>query len=93
MRRILPAVLLLMAMLACIWLSASALGRTYNPSPAVGAGSTLTPTATGMSSSTDPAAPIDPALPGGPAAGLPEVAGPPATLEDGEPAEAQEQFA
>jgi hypothetical protein len=35
MRRLLPAVLLLMAMLACIWLSASALGRTYTPRAAV----------------------------------------------------------
>ena len=78
MRRILPAVLLLMAMLACIWLSASALGRAQGPSPAGEASNTPDPATSALSSPAEPAAP---------AASLPEVAAPPATQEDRQPVE------
>ena len=78
MRRILPAVLLLMAMLACIWLSASALGRPQGPSPAGEASNTPDPATSALSSPAESAAP---------AASLPEVAGPPATQEDRQPVE------
>jgi hypothetical protein len=60
-RRILPAILLLMAMLACIWLSASALGRAQAPVAAGEARNTPAPQTSGLSSPVAPAAPDDPA--------------------------------
>jgi hypothetical protein len=60
LRKTLPAILLLMAMLACVWLSASALGRAQRPSPA---GETRTPpeaATSGLSSLAEAAAPSDP---------------------------------
>ena len=81
LRRILPAILLLLAMLACIWLSASALGRAQSPFTAGGARTTQNPTTSGLSS------PADPAAPDGPTASLPEAAAPPATQEDRQPVE------
>lgn len=81
LRKTLPAILLLLAMLACVWLSASTLGRAQRPSPAGETRNTPEAATSGPSSLAEPAAPSEPT------ASLPEAAAPLATEEDRQPAE------